>query len=302
MSGGGTLVLLYHRVVDVQRDPHGLAVRPERFAQHCEILRKRCDVVPLRKATGSRRQVAITFDDGYADNAADARRILADAGLSATFFIAAGRVGEPREAWWDRLEQIMLESATRANTLEVEIEGRPLWLDIRSASARERAHLALFWRLRPMRPAAIGSVLGDLESQLGVRSSDRHAYRWMTIEELRALSKVDGIEIGAHTLTHPFLATLTSKEQWQEIDGCRRVLEEVMDTPADLFSYPYGSRDAIGAITTQLVREAGYTMACTATGGIARPGCDLFQIPRNAVGDWDAERFEQWLDHWLIEP
>ena len=64
----GTLVLLYHRVAQLDHDPYGLAVRPDRFAQQCSILRKRCDVVPLRDANGGRRQVAITFDDGYADN------------------------------------------------------------------------------------------------------------------------------------------------------------------------------------------------------------------------------------------
>ena len=31
----GTLVLLYHRVAQLDRDPYGLAVRPDRFAQQC---------------------------------------------------------------------------------------------------------------------------------------------------------------------------------------------------------------------------------------------------------------------------
>jgi peptidoglycan/xylan/chitin deacetylase (PgdA/CDA1 family) len=83
VSTGGTLVLLYHRVAHLERDPHGLAVRPDRFAQHCEILRRRCTVVPLREMDPSKREVAITFDDGYADNAGDARSILAAAGLPA---------------------------------------------------------------------------------------------------------------------------------------------------------------------------------------------------------------------------
>jgi peptidoglycan/xylan/chitin deacetylase (PgdA/CDA1 family) len=87
-------VLLYHRVTDLKHDPHGLAVRPDRFAEHCEVLRRRCDVVPLGAPMASVRQVAITFDDGYADNAGDARRILAAAGLPATFFVTVGRVGK----------------------------------------------------------------------------------------------------------------------------------------------------------------------------------------------------------------
>jgi peptidoglycan/xylan/chitin deacetylase (PgdA/CDA1 family) len=302
VSVGGSLVLLYHRVAHLKQDPHGLAVRPDRFAQHCEILRRRCDVVPLGEASRSARQVAITFDDGYADNAGEARSILAAAGLPATFFVTVGRLGERGEAWWDRLEQILLECETTARTIEVEIGGRRLWTDIRSSTARERGHLALFWRLRPMRPAIIESVLANIEAQLGVRSVDRETYRWMNVEELRALSASDGIEIGAHTLTHPFLATLEAEEQWREIDGSRQSLEQLLQTRVNLFSYTYGGHDAFDAVTTQLVRKAGYTMACTATGGIARADCDPLQIPRNAVGDWDAERFEQWVDRWLSAP
>jgi peptidoglycan/xylan/chitin deacetylase (PgdA/CDA1 family) len=302
VTAGGTLVLLYHRVAHLEPNPHGLAVRPDRFAQHCEILRRRCDVVPLREATRSVRQVAITFDDGYADNAGEARSILVAAGLPATFFITVGRLGERGEVWWDRLEQILLECKTTASTIEIEIGGRPLWIDIRSSSARERAHQALFWRLRPMRPAVIESVLANIEAQLGVRTVDRENYRWMTAAELRALAASDGMEIGAHTLTHPLLATLDAQEQRAEIEGSGRALEKLLETPANLFAYPYGGHDAFSAVTTQLVRDGGYTMACTVTGGIARADGDPLQIPRNVVGDWDAERFEAWLNRWLSEP
>jgi peptidoglycan/xylan/chitin deacetylase (PgdA/CDA1 family) len=302
VSLAGTLVLLYHRVAHLERDPHGLAVRPDRFAQHCEILRRRSAVVALRDAKRSVRQVAITFDDGYADNATEARSILMSAGLPATFFVTVGRLGERREAWWDRLEQIVLERETSATTIEVEIAGRPLWIDIRSSKARERAHLALFWRLRPIRPAAIDTVLSEIEAQLGVRSADRETHRWMNVEELRALAATSGMEIGAHTLTHPFLPSLEAGEQWAEIDGSRSSLERLLETHASLFSYPYGGHDALDAVTTGLVGRAGYTIACTATRGIARPDCDPLRIPRNVVGDWDAERFEHWLDHWLNEP
>jgi len=301
VSAGGTLVLLYHRVAHLERDPHGLAVRPDRFAEHCEVLRRRCTVVPLAQSDRTRREVAITFDDGYADNAGDARRILAAAGLSATFFVTAGRVGRDQEAWWDRLENTLLGCDTGADTLELEIDGRRFWADIRSTPARQRAHLALFWRLRPMRLATLELVLTELQAQLGVHPADRQTHRWMTAEELRALSTSDGLEIGAHTLTHPFLPTLDPAEQWQEIDGSRASLQQLLGVQPRLFSYPYGGPDAFGPATAALVRDAGYTMACTATGGLARAGCDLVQIPRNVVGDWSAERFEQWLDGWLGE-
>ncbi len=299
----GTLVLLYHRVTQLSHDPYNFAVHPNRFAQQCDVLRRRCDVVPLRDANGcahaSRPQVAITFDDGYADNRLEACDILAAAGLPATFFITAGRLGQRAEVWWDRLEQIVMGCEPAGGCIDVRIDGRRLWADIRSPAARARAHFALYWRLRPLRPAVIDSILNEIEVQLGIHTVDRDTHRWMNGEELRALSATAGVDVGAHTLTHPLLATLSASEQWKEIDGSRDQLERLLDTPVTLFSYPFGSHDAFDAATTQLVRDSGYALACTGTGGLARQDHYPFRVPRNVVGDWDADTFNHWLDRWL---
>jgi peptidoglycan/xylan/chitin deacetylase (PgdA/CDA1 family) len=295
----GTLVLLYHRVAQLDRDPYGLAVRPDRFFQQCSILRRQCDVVPLRDANGSQRQVAITFDDGYADNCGTACEILTGAGLPATFFITEGRLGQRVEVWWDRLEHILLGCEPVAGHVAVTVDGCRFWGDIRSSTARARVHLALYRRLQRLRPAAIESILTEIETQLGVQRHDRETHRWMTVEELRALSMTHGVEVGAHTLTHPFLATLPPEEQWKEIEGSRVHLERLLKTRVRLFSYPYGGRDAFDTATTQLVRESGYALACTGAGGLAQPEHYPFLIPRNVVGDWDASTFEPWLQRWL---
>jgi len=297
--GQGTLVLLYHRVTHVDHDPYGFVVHPDRFAQQCDVLRRRHDVVRLRDANGTRPEVAITFDDGYADNSREARDILAAAGLPATFFITAGRLGQRAEVWWDRLEQIVMRCEPADGYIDVEIDGRRLWADIRSSTARARAHLALYWRLRRLRPAVIESSLTQLEGQLGIKTVDRDTHRWMNGEELCALSATAGVEVGAHTLTHPLLATLPTDEQRTEIDGSRDQLERLLNTRVTLFSYPFGGHDAFDPVTTQLVRESGFTLACTGTGGLASQDCYPFLIPRNVVGDWDADTFARWVDHWL---
>jgi peptidoglycan/xylan/chitin deacetylase (PgdA/CDA1 family) len=298
VNRAGTLVLLYHRVAQLEHDPYGFAVRPDRFAEQCDILRQRYNVVPLRDADATRREIAITFDDGYADNCT-AAVMLAAAGLPATFFITIGRLGEYRDVWWDRLEQLTTRCAPAGGYLDVEVGGKRLWADVRSPQARARAHMALYWRVRRMRPAAIESVLDRLEVQLGIRTVERDTHRWMTTEELRELAERPGVDVGAHTLTHPVLTALPAGEQWEEIDGSRQQLEQVLGTPIRLFSYPYGGYDAFDNATDQLVRDAGYTLACTGTGGLASVEDYPLQIPRNVVGDWDGPTFERWLNHWV---
>ena len=91
-------VLLYHRVNDVVRD--NLTTSPARFAEHLEMLGRRYRIIGLWEGVSALAlgrdlgpdAVAITFDDGYADNCEVAAPILARLGLPATFFVTAGLI------------------------------------------------------------------------------------------------------------------------------------------------------------------------------------------------------------------
>jgi peptidoglycan/xylan/chitin deacetylase (PgdA/CDA1 family) len=69
------LVLMYHRVADLKRDPWELAVSPENFEQQLALLRRKYDVITVpelarKLSTHSicSNSICITFDDGYSDN------------------------------------------------------------------------------------------------------------------------------------------------------------------------------------------------------------------------------------------
>src|SRR5439155_1180311 len=81
--GTAPVVLLYHRIAHATSDPQLLCVKPEHFAQHVEVVaesyqpvRLRDLVAALRAGELPSRAVAITFDDGYADNLAAAKPVL----------------------------------------------------------------------------------------------------------------------------------------------------------------------------------------------------------------------------------
>ncbi len=73
------------------------SVTPAQFEQHLAWLKAHCDVIPFeetlaaaRTRTSTRPAVALTFDDGYADNYEHAFPLLQQHGLSATFFLTLG--------------------------------------------------------------------------------------------------------------------------------------------------------------------------------------------------------------------
>jgi hypothetical protein len=101
LLGGNCVVLLYHRVVDLEHDPQQLSVSPRRFDEQVGLLKERFRVLTveefehhlLHRKRFPKNSILITFDDGYADNHVHARPILEKHGLQGLFFIASGYIG-----------------------------------------------------------------------------------------------------------------------------------------------------------------------------------------------------------------
>jgi len=90
-------VLTFHTVSPSRSEM--TSVTPERFRNYLEILAQRALVLPLRQLaegpclrTSTRPLIALTFDDGYADNRTHAMPLLLERSFSATFFLTAGLI------------------------------------------------------------------------------------------------------------------------------------------------------------------------------------------------------------------
>lgn len=297
---GSTVVLLYHRVADPARDTHDLCVRPDRFAQQVEHLRRHERVVPLADARrpARRRRVVITFDDGYADNAHAAHELLEGAGLPATLFVAVGLVGATGGGWWDELELVVLDGEPRQRHVTVELASGPLTLDVGTTTARTRAHAALHRRLRRRRAGEVRGVLTQLRAQIDAPSADRASHRFITEDELRSLAASPVMDIGGHGVAHQQLSALTADEQRDDIVGGRRALEAMVGAAVPHFAYPYGGRDSFDATSEQLVAEAGYDLACVGWSGRVGPLTPRLRIPRRVVGDWTGDELAARLSAW----
>jgi peptidoglycan/xylan/chitin deacetylase (PgdA/CDA1 family) len=273
---GGAVVLLYHRVAAVDDDPLGLAVHPDRFAEQMEVLADR--VVPLdelldERASGS---IAITFDDGYADNLA----ALTGLQLPVTLFVSTGHVEQGLAFWWDQLGRLA------PGPLRVSIDGRD-----RAWRTRQAAREALQRELQARDAEQIAAAL----DQAGVGGPPPASERPMTIEELRGLHAA-GVTVGAHTRTHRGLAYAPQAAQREEIERSRDDLAAWLGETPGAFSYPFGVPGAdVGPTTVRLVQEAGFGCAVVNDPRTVHRGDDRFAIPRFAAPDLAADAFERWL-------
>ena len=90
---------------------------------------------------------------------------------------------------------------------------------------------------------------------------------------MKQLANVPGMEVGAHTLTHPDLRHLSDRDMQAEIAGSKAWLEDLLGREVPAFCYPRGlhNRRAV-----EQVRAAGFRSARTTKGGTTRPPASPF--------------------------
>ncbi len=321
------IILAYHRVANCEADPQSLCVTPRHFAEHLDVIQKDFDVISLQdlvRRLSARESVsgtvAITFDDGYADNLYEAKPLLERYEVPATVFVTSSYVNSPSEFWWDELERLLLQLGTLPPTLDLEIDGREYFWSLgddaryeRTAFERNRTwhaserstptrrhglYRSLHMILQGLDFPQREEVLDKLRAWVDKDRNGRPSHLPLTEEETIALATGDLVEIGAHTATHPVLSMLPIAKQKGEIQKSKERLERVLERPIRSFAYPYGSLSDYKGETVRAVQEMGFACACSTFANVVRDGCDRFQLPRVVVRDWDGEEFGEQLHTW----
>jgi peptidoglycan/xylan/chitin deacetylase (PgdA/CDA1 family) len=113
----------------------------------------------------------------------------------------------------------------------------------------------------------------------------------LTTAQLREL-RDNGVEIGAHTATHPILTRVEPDAAREDIAVCKETLQGILGEPVRLFAYPNGRPGHdYDASHVAVARELGFSAAVSTAWGAASAGCDLFQLPRVAPWDRTAGRY-----------
>ena len=106
-----------------------------------------------------------------------------------------------------------------------------------------------------------------------------------TPEQLRAMAAA-GIEIGAHTYTHPDLARVSDRSKLHyEVVSAGKDLQELIGRPVRYFAFPFGQRENLSGEAFRMARQAGYRAVCSAYGGYNFPGGDAFHLQRIPADD-----------------
>jgi peptidoglycan/xylan/chitin deacetylase (PgdA/CDA1 family) len=316
------LILMYHRVAEVNLDPWSLCVTPQHFAEQLEVLQRCAHPISLQDLVAAHQQgkipdraVAVTFDDGYADNLHHAKPLLERYNIPATVFVTAGAVGQTREFWWDELAYLLLQPGQLPEKLCLTANGSTHQWELGEAahySEEESRRSCPPWTSQPgsrlffyysvwrlLQPLADGEqrkALDEIARWTNAEPQKSQTNRSLLPEEVRTLANGDWVEVGAHTMTHPFLPAHSLEVQQAEIRASKAHLEALLDRPVTHFAYPFGG---LAPGTVELIRHVGFDCACSTVPETVWRKSDRFQLPRFGVENWNSEAFEKQLYRWF---
>jgi peptidoglycan/xylan/chitin deacetylase (PgdA/CDA1 family) len=214
-----------------------------------------------------KRAVCITFDDGYANNATTAAKILREEGVPAIFYLTTGFIDGTHALWVDRFENAFrkLNPDPRADE-KLRAEYKKLAEDVRETKLRELEAQVGPTELFPLQKPMTWDQAADLLAQ--------------------------GFEIGAHTITHPILAACTPERMEQEISGSKKRIEEKLGTECRFFAFPNGQPSDWNNEVISTISKTGFENCLTTIDGTVKQNDNRFTLKRNPVDYWsDPLRF-----------
>lgn len=103
--------------------------------------------------------------------------------------------------------------------------------------------------------------------------------RMLSWAQLATLAAV-GIEIGAHSHSHPQLDQLCGPRLRAELGDSRRMLEDRLGAPVPSLAYPYGYSTKR---VRDVARDVGYLQAASVANAAAAPTCEFLTVPRLTI-------------------
>lgn len=286
-------VLIFHRVLPEPSLIFPDEMHARRFDRLCAWLAARFNVLALDEAVDllaknslPERAMAITFDDGYADNHDVAMPILQKHGLSATFFVATGYLDGGR-MWNDGV----IESVSRCRSSRLCVSDLALPelsnLDVGSAPAKRVAIERVIAAIKYMPQELRAEKVDQLAEVADVALPEDLMLRSQDVVRMRR----EGMLIGAHTVSHPILSTLEPAAIYREVGESKVFLERLLDEPVTLFAYPNGKPEQdYTQPSVEAVRAHGFKAAVSTAWGSATSDVDLFQLPR--FTPWDSNHLK----------
>lgn len=232
-------ILLYHGVVNSPK--HDISVGPissDSFEKQIKYLRDNFDVVTQEEIfqmyrddyTPKKHTVAITFDDGYANNYSIAYPIMKKYNVPSTMYILSQCLEDNERLTWSDYIDFVKDKLDlhKISSLNSSINNIPALKDfIKGLTIEQR-----------------NKLFTELNKQVNVQSNplyfEPEHWRLMNTAQIKELAESGLVEIGAHSHNHPNLGRIDINEAKNEMKTSKDLLESVINKKIHSIAFPDG--------------------------------------------------------------
>ncbi len=271
-SGIGS-ILMFHRVCPEENrrrigGASGLEVSPEYLERSVQyFLDNDYDLISLDRVAEilkgdkpAKKFIALTFDDGYADNFHFAYPVLKKYKVPFTIYVTTSFPEKSAILWWYLLEDFVLNNEEVA----FEWEGQTSHFSCKNLSEKEFAYKSIHNFIAQKKSKVpledlLKAVLKNHTDGLYSKTKEL-ALSW---EQIRELSEDPLVTIGAHTVNHYPLSKLPDSEAEWEITESKVRLENQIGQKVEHFSYPFGTKEEAGNREFEIAKRCGFSTVTT---------------------------------------
>ncbi len=289
-------VLLYHGVS--KSNPKGIEnynhkhISEKVFIEHLRFLKKNCNVISLdevvdihhNKKSYPKNSVAITFDDGFANNHEVAAPALIDFNLPATFYVSSGVINTNLMFWVDVLEDCI--NRTQAREITVSLEKKQHKFDLSNHSNRLIALDSIKAVCKRSPVEGKNTIIDEVQKKCRVIAEigDTDNYQKMNWKQVCELDSNSLFIVGGHSLYHDILGLQNPQRSSLDISASIDLLTYHLGRKQTHYSYPEGQANHYNDTHIALLKQKGIICSPSAIMGLNTPKEDLFHLRRVMVG------------------
>lgn len=298
-------ILTYHSIANNKYEKPqsimylvGMEVPKDTFEKHIEYVAKRYTAIGLdnlvdwlhNKKDLPKNPIVLTFDDGLKNNYDNAFPILQKYNCKATFFLIGNPYSEEKTVWLHLLYRILDRLSYRKihiavdNIFEIHIDrlSDPKKLKLANGVKDVIENLSDKGKI---------DFLKAICKQNGIDFNEiKQSEYYMNKDEIEEIVS-HGHLIGAHSMGHENLASMTFPQVKSDIIESKEVINKLSYNRFMPFSYPYGTKKAFNAKIKNLLNENGYSCAVTTLESLNGINSDLFELKRIEIGDFNMPEF-----------
>jgi len=275
------IVLMYHGIVKESQNPlkdiYGFNISVNQFEEQIKYLFNHCNVIKASEALSGKnishdkKNVVITFDDGYRNNYTNAFPILLKYNLPALFSLPTAFVVNRVPLWNDSLEYAVITTQKRT----VRIKWNDISSDFKLDTIIEKKEF-LKWLLskcieisQEKRERFIVNVFNELDVPFdNNKILESPNYEPLSPHEIKILSESKIIEFASHSENHYALTNVNENTLINELKNSKIAIETITGMPCKYFCIPGGHYNNFVIDT---ILESGYEKIFSLTSGAYPP-------------------------------